>query len=66
MQGTFDLIVCRNVVIYFDDPTKRALVQRYRDRLGAGGFLFLGHSESLVGATTGFEHMGRTTYRKLP
>jgi chemotaxis protein methyltransferase CheR len=66
MQGTFDLIVCRNVVIYFDDPTKRALVQRYRDRLAEGGYLFLGHSESLVGATTGFEPRGRTTYRKLP
>ena len=65
MQGLFDLIVCRNVVIYFDDPTKRALVQRYHDRLAAGGFLFLGHSESLVGATAGLQPTGRTTYRKL-
>jgi chemotaxis protein methyltransferase CheR len=65
MQGGFDLIVCRNVVIYFDEPTKRALVQRYHDRLAVGGFLFLGHSESMVGAVTGFEPTGRTTYRKL-
>ena len=64
MQGPFDVILCRNVVIYFDDATKRALAQRYRQILGDGGYLMLGHSESLVGSGMGFESCGRTIYRK--
>ncbi len=64
MQGPFDVIFCRNVVIYFDDATKRALVQRYRQMLGEGGHLMLGHSESMVASTTGFESFGRTIYRR--
>jgi chemotaxis protein methyltransferase CheR len=64
MQGPFDLIFCRNVVIYFDDATKHALVQRYRKLLGAGGYLLLGHSESMVGSTSGFDSCGRTIYRR--
>jgi chemotaxis protein methyltransferase CheR len=64
MQGPFDVIFCRNVVIYFDDATKRALVERYRQLLGSGGYLLLGHSESMVGSTTGFESCGLTIYRR--
>ena len=64
MQGPFDVIFCRNVVIYFDDATKRALVERYRQLLSAGGYLLLGHSESMVGSTTRFEPCGRTIYRR--
>ena len=64
MQGPFDVIFCRNVVIYFDDATKRGLVQRYRDLLGDTGYLMLGHSESLVGSSIGFDGCGRTIYRK--
>lgn len=64
MQGPFDVILCRNVVIYFDDATKRALALRYRQILGNGGYLMLGHSESLVGSGMGFEPCGRTIYRK--
>jgi chemotaxis protein methyltransferase CheR len=64
MQGPFDVIFCRNVVIYFDDATKRGLIQRYRQLLGDAGYLMLGHSESLVGSTVGFEGCGRTIYRK--
>jgi chemotaxis protein methyltransferase CheR len=65
MRGPFDAIFCRNVVIYFDQPTKRRLFQRYADLLPAGGYLFLGHSESLHGINDEFELMGRTVYRKL-
>ncbi|MDE2157128.1 MAG: protein-glutamate O-methyltransferase [Xanthomonadaceae bacterium] len=64
MQGPFDAIFCRNVVIYFDQPTKRRLFQRYAALLPVGGYLFLGHSESMHGLSDEFELIGRTVYRK--
>lgn len=44
-QGQFDVIFCRNVVIYFDDETRNALWKRLAERLVPGGFLYVGHSE---------------------
>ncbi|MBN2370745.1 MAG: protein-glutamate O-methyltransferase CheR [Vicinamibacteria bacterium] len=44
----FDLIFCRNVLMYFDAPARAATVERLSDRLAAGGYLFVGHSESLL------------------
>ncbi|HKR77026.1 MAG TPA: protein-glutamate O-methyltransferase [Rhodanobacter sp.] len=64
MRGPFDAIFCRNVVIYFDQPTKQRLFGRYAALLPAGGHLFLGHSESLHGISDDFELIGRTVYRK--
>ncbi|WP_082190356.1 CheR family methyltransferase [Frateuria defendens] len=64
MQGPFDAIFCRNVVIYFDQPTKQRLFARYADLLSPGGYLFLGHSESMLGLSDAFELIGRTVYRK--
>jgi chemotaxis protein methyltransferase CheR len=64
MKGPFDAIFCRNVIIYFDNPTKLALIRRFHQMLGAGGFLFLGHSESLASAGLEFDNCGRTAYRK--
>ena len=64
MRGPFDAIFCRNVVIYFDQPTKQRLFNRYAALLPAGGHLFLGHSESLHGINDDFELIGRTVYRK--
>ena len=64
MRGPFDAIFCRNVVIYFDQPSKQRLFRRFADMLPVGGHLFLGHSESLFGADAGFELAGRTAYRK--
>jgi chemotaxis protein methyltransferase CheR len=64
MSGPFDAIFCRNVVIYFDKPTKQRLFRRYAELLPVGGYLFLGHSESLHGINDDFELIGRTVYRK--
>ncbi|HET6552637.1 MAG TPA: protein-glutamate O-methyltransferase [Dyella sp.] len=64
MQGPFDAIFCRNVVIYFDKPTKQRLFQRYGGLLPEGGYLFLGHSESMYGLNDNFDLIGRTVYRK--
>lgn len=63
--GNFDAIFCRNVMIYFDGPTKTALVERFTQKLKPGGWLYIGHSESLVGAHAGLRLIGRTTYRRV-
>jgi chemotaxis protein methyltransferase CheR len=60
--GNFDAIFCRNVMIYFDGPTKMALIERFTDKLKPGGFLYIGHSESL-NSHPGLKLMGRTIYR---
>ncbi len=64
MQGRFDAIFCRNVVIYFDTPTQAQLWQRFADQLTPGGWLFIGHSERLSGkAQPRFNGRGITTYQ---
>lgn len=60
-----DLIFCRNVIIYFDKETKTRLVQKFADVLVDGGYLFIGHSESLYKVTDRFELIGNTIYRKV-
>jgi chemotaxis protein methyltransferase CheR len=50
--GPFDAIFCRNVIMYFDRPLRSALVQRLSAKLTPGGYLFLGHSESLLDQTS--------------
>ncbi len=59
----FDMIFCRNVVIYFDKPTQQRLFARFQERLRPGGYLFLGHSESLHGQNEAFDSVGHTIYR---
>jgi len=60
-----DIIFCRNVIIYFDKESKKKLVERYADTLKPGGFLFIGHSESLYQVSDRFELIGHTVYRKV-
>jgi chemotaxis protein methyltransferase CheR len=63
-QGLFDAIFCRNVMIYFDGPTKAKLIDRFTRQVKPGGWLYIGHSESLIGTHPGLELVGRTTYRR--
>jgi len=65
MKGKFDLIICRNVLIYFDKPTQEALVERYHGMLSDNGCLMLGHSENLSANKSIFSPLGKTIYRKL-
>lgn len=63
-RGTFDVIFCRNVVIYFDEPTQSRIWVRYADLLPPGGHLYIGHSERLSGAGKDrFDNTAITTYR---
>lgn len=64
MKGPFDIIFCRNVVIYFNIDTQKKLFNRYADLLTPHGNLFIGHSESLHNVTNRFEAKGRTIYEK--
>ncbi|HLT77057.1 MAG TPA: protein-glutamate O-methyltransferase [Ferrovibrio sp.] len=65
MKGPFDVIFCRNVVIYFDKDTQRTLFDRYANLLAPGGFLYIGHSENLFGITERFKLLGRNIHRKI-
>ncbi|MCY0966048.1 CheR family methyltransferase [Parathalassolituus penaei] len=65
MKGPFDLIFCRNVVIYFNKDTQRVLFDRYADMLPPEGHLFIGHSENLAGVCDRFQNLGQTIYRKI-
>jgi chemotaxis protein methyltransferase CheR len=53
--GKFDVVFCRNVLIYFDGPTKTDVLDRVGQQLNPGGFLMLGAAESVVGLSTAFE-----------
>ena len=64
MRGPFDVIFCRNVIIYFDKPTQRTLINRYAELLAEGGYLILGHSENLFNVSDRFLLIGKTIYRK--
>ena len=64
-HGKFDAIFCRNVMIYFDAPTKSALIDRFAQQLHADGWLYIGHSESLIGSHSKLDLVGRTTYRRV-
>ena len=62
--GQFDVIFLRNVLIYFDNPTKEKIVGNLITRLRSGGMLFIGHSESLKSIDLPLELISHTSYRK--
>ena len=64
MAGPFDVIFCRNVMIYFDRATQQTLVNRFWDLLRPGGYLFVGHSEGLSGVSHKFQYVRPATYKK--
>ena len=65
MKRAFDVIFCRNVMIYFDGPTKQRLVERFARQLLPGGYLYIGHSERVSGpASALLEPVGPTIYRR--
>lgn len=62
--GRFDVIFCRNVMIYFSRQTQAQLVDRFAASLEPGGYLFVGHSESLTGIQHGLQQIQPAIYRK--
>ncbi|KAB2839636.1 MAG: protein-glutamate O-methyltransferase CheR [Burkholderiales bacterium] len=62
--GEFDAIFLRNVMIYFETATKRRVVERLHRQLKPGGWLFIGHSETLNGISEAFQVLRPTIYRK--
>lgn len=64
MKGPFDVIFCRNVMIYFDRATQQRLVNRFWSLLASGGYLFVGHSEGLSAVSHKFRYVRPAVYRK--
>ncbi len=67
LLGAMDVILCRNVIIYFDNETKRRVIDTFYEKLRPGGHLLLGHSESLINLSSSFQlrHLKRDlVYRK--
>ena len=64
MDRTFDIIFCPNVIIYFDQETQIELFRKFYKHLAPGGFLFLGHSETMINCGLSFEMVRPKVYRK--
>jgi chemotaxis protein methyltransferase CheR len=62
--GTFPVIFCRNVMIYFDKPTQEQVVNSLCSKLEPGGWLMVGHAESLTGIRHGLRYVKPAIYRK--
>ncbi|MDA8137746.1 MAG: protein-glutamate O-methyltransferase [Desulfobacteraceae bacterium] len=65
MENAMDIIFCRNVIIYFDRPTQLAVLSRLCRCLKSGGYLFMGHSETLNGFQLPLRQVAATVYRKI-
>jgi chemotaxis protein methyltransferase CheR len=64
-EDHLDIIFCRNVVIYFDRQTQETLFSRFCRKLSVGGYLFIGHSESLAGMSLPLEPVAPTVYKRI-
>jgi chemotaxis protein methyltransferase CheR len=62
--GTFNVIFCRNVMIYFDQPARQRLIVRLAEKLESGGYFFPGHAESLSGVEHNLQLVEPAIYRK--
>lgn len=65
LRESFDVIFCRNVLIYFDRPTQEKLLSRFTGYLESGRFLFLGHSETLLGLSLPLRQMAPSVYCRI-
>ncbi len=65
MKKPFDVIFCRNVIIYFDAPTKLTLMNKFAHHLSQGGYMFIGHSESLMNMKDTYRYLKNTIYQKV-
>ena len=65
MKHPFDIIFCRNVIIYFDAQTKDTLLTKYHKHLKKDGHIFIGHSESLMHMKDRFRYLKHTVYQKV-
>ncbi|HEX7109961.1 MAG TPA: protein-glutamate O-methyltransferase [Aestuariivirga sp.] len=65
MTGKFDVVFCRNVIIYFDKPSQRELFDRFANLMVDGGYLYIGHSESLYKVTERFRSIGQSIYQRI-
>jgi chemotaxis protein methyltransferase CheR len=64
LPSSFDLVICRNVLIYFDGPTRQRVCEQLMSHLKPGGYLILGHAESVLGRNEHLKSIGSTVYRK--
>jgi chemotaxis protein methyltransferase CheR len=65
MPHDFDIIFCRNVIIYFDKPTQETLIGKFCTHIKSGGFLFLGHSETIMGMNLPLKTLIPTVYCRI-
>ncbi len=65
LSGEFDIIFCRNVLIYFDKETQEAVINKLCQKLRVGGLFFLGHSESIIGKNVPLEQLKPTIYKRI-
>ena len=63
IKGKFDVVFCRNVVIYFDKQTQKLLFERFAEHIENDGHIFLGHSETMFKVSDRFELIGQTMYK---
>ena len=64
-KSPFDIIFCRNTMIYFNRDVQEALINKFYNNLGTNGLLFIGHSESLVQIKHNFKYTAPTIYKKV-
>jgi chemotaxis protein methyltransferase CheR len=65
VPADFDLVFCRNVIIYFDKPTQEKVIEKLCTKIKPGGYFFLGHSESVTGMNLPLQQLKPTIFRKI-